>query len=334
MSPVIPTRKLFRALWLLALINVVGVGGYMYFENYSFEDALYMTIQTVSTVGFNEVQPFTGGGKYFTIFLILTSFGTFAYGASIIVQIVFDGSLASYYKYYRVQGKIDKLENHVIICGFGRNGKQVARKLKAYKQSFVVVDLLEERMSDFDPGNMLYLIGNASSDDVLERAGVHRAKAVVASLATDADNLFVVVTAKQLNPSLNIVARANEETSKGKLIAAGATSTVMPNEVGGSHMADNLKSPDVVEFIDHLSVGGSSETNIEEILVNDILAENTQQISDLDIRRTTGCTVIGYKTEDGDFEINPGADVKLTPNSKLFVLGTTDQIKKLQKLFS
>ena len=334
MRPTLQTRKLFRALWLLALINIVGVLGYMYFEDYSFEDALYMTIQTVSTVGFNEVQPFTGGGKYFTIFLILTSFGTFAYGASIIVQLVFDGSLASYYKYYRVQGKIDKLENHVIICGFGRNGKQVARKLQAYKQPFVVVDLQEEKMSSFDPGNLLYLVGNASADEILKQAGIGRAKALVAALHQDADNLFVVVTANQMNPGLYMVSRANEESSKTKLVAAGASSTVMPNEVGGAHMADHLMSPDVVEFIDHLSVGGSSQTNIEEILVNDILAENTQQISDLDIRKTTGCTVIGYKTENGQYVINPGADVKLTPNSKLFVLGTTDQIVKLQLLFS
>lgn len=328
-------RKLTNALWLLLFINLTGIVGYMFLENYSFEDALYMTVQSVSTVGFNEVQPFTGYGKYFTSFLILLSFGTFAYGASVIVQMVFDGSLSSYFKYFRVQKKIDQLKDHVIICGFGRNGVQAAKKLTAHKQPFVVVEVNEEKIktSGYNLEDLLYVIGDASFNEVLEKAGVKRAKALISALHQDAENLFVVVTAKQQNPSLKIVSRVNVQSSKSKLLAAGASSTVMPNEVGGTHMADNIMSPDVVEFIDYLSVGGSSETNIEEIWVNDIMGTNAQNIGDLDIRRSTGCNVIGYKTSEGQYVINPGAEFKLTPNSKLFVLGTTEQIKKLQSIF-
>ena len=321
-------------MYILVGILVFGIVGYMVIEGYSLGEAFYMTIQTVSTVGFNEVQPFRSWGREFTGILIILSFGTFAYGISEMSQLILSGKLKEYIKYKSVEKKIDELEGHIIICGFGRNGLQAANTLKAYKEEFVIIEQ--------DPGRLdreLYggipLLGDATSDEVLQKAGVKKAKALISSLHDDADNVFVVITARQWNPDLNIVSRANEESTGKKLLAAGANSTVMPNRVGGQHLAHTLIKPDIVQFLDHLSVGGLSATNIEEILVNEIPSNlQAHNIQELEIRKQTGCTVIGYKPEGDDYIVNPGAELELKKNSKLFVLGNEEQIAKLKELFN
>jgi voltage-gated potassium channel len=332
-----PLRALRKLIYIVFGIVAFGTSGYMMLESYTFIDALYMTIQTVSTVGFNEVREFTGYGKEFTIFLIVSSFGTFAFGISQLTQIIIDGSLQTYLKTILVQNKIDQLSNHVIICGFGRNGKQAAKKIAAYKQAFIVIDKIlaniEEGKKEFP--DLLYIHGDATHDDILELARIGEARALISALHNDADNLFVVVSARQMNPKMRIVSRANENSTEKKLISAGANYTVSPNLVGGSHLAHNLMKPDVVEFLERIDIGGNSTSYIEEVLVNDLpeIKKDTH-IRDLEIRQLTGCNIIGYKSQDGDFVINPGADLVLQPNSKLFVLGDDSQITRLKKFIN
>ncbi len=330
-----PLRALRKIIYLITGTVAVGTIGYMVLENYNFVDALYMTVQTVSTVGFNEVHPFRGYGQEFTIFLIIISFGTFAYGISQITQLVLDGSLQNHLKTVRVQKQIDQLEGHVIICGYGRNGQQAAEKIIAYKQPFIVIDQNVDElrsMKKLNP-NLLYIEGDATQDEMLVAAGISKASALISALHNDADNLFVVVSAKQLNPNMRIVSRANHASTEKKLLAAGADYTVSPNIVGGSHLAHNLMKPDVVEFLDHIDIAGVSSSYIEEVLLSDLTKGNKEhQIIDLDIRKRTGCNVIGIKTVNGDFVINPGSDLVLKPNSKLFVLGDDEQIEKLRAL--
>ncbi len=332
-----PLRALRILIYLLVAILVFGTVGYLLIEDYLLIDAFYMTVQTVATVGAYPQHTFTTSGKLFTIILIFLSFGTFAYAISQLTQIVLDGSLQKYLKNVRVQNEIDKLQNHVIICGFGRNGKQAASKIKAYKQPFIVIDT---NLANIQEGlklwpNLLYIHGDATQDAELEAAGITRASALISALHDDSDNLFVVVSARQFNPKMRIVSRANTSSTEKKLIAAGANYTVSPNLVGGSHLAHNLMKPDVVEFLDRIDIGGISSSYIEEVLLSDLPEiKRGSHIRDLEIRQLTGCTIIGYKNQEGDFVINPSSDLVLMPNSKLFVLGDDAQIEKLRKFIN
>lgn len=307
----------------------------MFLEDFTFLEALYQTVITVSTVGFGEVHSFDGIGKLFTIILIVTSIGTFAFGFTRIAQLILDGSLQSHFKFVRVKEKINRLDNHIIICGYGRNGKQAAAKIKAYNEPFVVIDSSLEHLEEGarTHPDLLYLQGDATQDEVLEAAGVVRAKALISALHDDADNLFVVVSSRQLNKEMRIVSRANQESTERKLIAAGANYTVSPNLVGGAHLAQNLMKPDIVEFLDLIDVGGLSAQNIEEILVSDLPdSAEANMLKDLDIRRRTGCNIIGFKDISGEYVINPDPEHELKSNSKLFVLGNEEQINHLRKL--
>ena len=232
---------------------------------------------------------------------------------------------------------MEKLKNHTIVCGLGRNGRQVVSKLKAYGVQVVVLELNEERANRYreELVGVLVLIGDATNDEILEKANIEHANSLVAALASDTDNLFVVISARQLNPKLIIGARANTESTEKKLLAAGANYTVSPNLVGGSHLAHNLMNPGVMNFLDHLSVGGSSATNIEEIVVDELPEEMSNcNIKDLKIRQQTGCTVIGYVDESGELVVNPSPDFKVAPHAKLYVLGNDEQIRAFRNWFN
>lgn len=330
----------FRSLrkFLIIIFGIVGFGvlGFMLIEDYSFRDAIYMTVQVVSTVGFNEVQQFQSWGQEFTSVLIILSFGTFAFAISQLSQIIISGNLNGYLKFKNVQKEMGKLDQHVIICGYGRNGKQAAQTLSAYDQPFVVIETNLERIKEIKAeGSIHYIEGDATDDDILKRAKIDSARALISSLHNDADNIFVVISARQLNPKLQITSRANEENTGKKLLAAGANATVMPNKVGGGHMAHMIMKPSVVDFLDHLSVGGLSATNIEEIQVDQLPDSfDAKTIEDLQIRKMTGCTVVGMKSYSKHMVINPPVDAKLTKDSVVFVLGNSDQIEKLKELFS
>jgi voltage-gated potassium channel len=330
-----PFSSLRKIIYVLSGILVFGTVGYMFLEDFTFLEALYQTVITVSTVGFGEVHSFDGIGKLFTIMLIVLSIGTFAFGFTYIAQLVLDGSLQSHFKFVRLKEKINKLDGHIIICGYGRNGKQAAAKIMAYDEPFVVIDSDIEHLEEgvrANP-NLLYLQGDATQDEVLKAAGVERAKALISALHDDADNLFVVVSARQLNRNMRIVSRANQESTERKLLAAGANYTVSPNLVGGAHLAQNLMKPDIVEFLDLIDVGGLSAQNIEEILVSDLPdSSEANMLKDLDIRRRTGCNIIGFKDVHGEYVINPDPEHQLKSNSKLFVLGNEEQINKLRAL--
>ena len=333
-----PLRSLRKIIYFIIAILVLGTFGYVFLEDYTILEALYQTVITVSTVGFSEVRPFDEAGKAFTIILIVSSIGIFAFGFTRLSQIILDGSLQSYFKFVRVKASIEKLEGHIIICGFGRNGKQAVRKIKAYKEPFVVIDKDEDSINSYRAlyPDLLFVLGDSTEDDVLEAAGIRKAKALIAALHNDADNLFVVVSARQINKNLRIVSRANTESAEKKLQAAGADYTVSPNLVGGAHLAHNLMKPDVVSFLEHIDVGGLSASYIEEVSVNleDKKAAQASRMSELEIRKRTGCNVIGFKSADGEFIVNPSPEMELPPNSKIFALGNDEQIQRLRELFN
>ncbi len=326
--------RIHKTLFLVFAIILLGVAGYMILSDYSFVDALYMTVITITTVGFGEVQPFTPEEKIFTVFLILTSITVFGYAVSTFSEYLVSGKLFEQFKHRKVEKKIKSLKGHTIVCGFGRNGKQAILKLKNYNQQFVVVEKDKEIAAELDVNNLLNIQGDATLDETLLRAGIKNAATLITALPSDADNLFLVLTANQLNSTCKIISRASNESSYAKLKIAGASNVIMPDKLGGDHMASLVVTPDVIEFVDRLTIEGETTANLEEIAVDDLPKKYINKtILDLDLRRETGCTVIGIRTPDRDYIINPEAETALINGSSLIVLGRPEQIVKLRELF-
>lgn len=324
--------KIYYPFILLFVLILAGIAGYMTLEGYSFFDAAYMTIITISTVGFAELEELSRPGRAFTMGLILTSFGTFAFAISEITRFVVDGELEQYVYQRRVLHRIAKLKGHTIVCGYGRNGRQAVRTLRDYGESVVLIEADQERQPriDSDEG-ILYIIGNATHDKVLLDAGIKDAKALISTLPKDADNLFVTLSARVLNPEMKIISRASEENSDSKLRHAGVNNVIMPDKVGGAHMAQLVMKPDVVEFMDLLTGQASAKVHLEEINTNDLPNEYFgKTISDLDVRAKFGANIIGFKTAGGSYLFNPPANAKLEKNTKLFVLGDRNQISEMK----
>ena len=323
-------------LYLLVAITLLGTIGYRIICHYSYVDAFYMTIITIATVGFEEVHPLDMWGKIFTALLVMISFGIFAYSISAVTRFVFDGEFNQLFKYRKLNASIQNLNQHVIICGYGRNGRQAAQVLKRHKQRFVVIEknteLTQTMMHKYSD---LVMNADATLDDVLLKAGILRAKALVTTLPIDADNLFIVLTARNLNPGLTIISRASEDNSDTKLKIAGANNVIMPDKVGGAHMASLVMKPDVIEFIDYIVGQEGDAVNMEEITFENIPEQlRHKTLRDLEIRNKSGANIIGFKTAAGEYIINPDADTRIIPAAKIFVLGTSDQIQKLKALLS
>jgi voltage-gated potassium channel len=326
--------KIYKIIVLVVSIITVGTTGYMWLSNYSFVDALYMTVITVTTVGFGEVKPFTPEEKIFTIFLILTSITVFGFAVSAFSEFLVSGKLFDHFKHKRVEKQINKLVGHTIVCGYGRNGKQAIAKLKNYGKQYVVIEKSKVLIEKLDLEGVLNVEGDSTTDEFLLKAGILKASNLITALPSDADNLFVVLSARQLNKGCKIISRASKETSYSKLKIAGADNVIMPDKLGGDHMASLVVTPDVIEFVDRLTIEGETTANLEEIDVDELPKIYLgKTILDLDLRKKTGCTVIGLRNPDKDYIINPEADSILIKGSHLIVLGRPEQIIKLRELF-
>ncbi|MXV38740.1 potassium channel protein [Flavobacteriaceae bacterium Ap0902] len=328
--------KITIVFFILLIFLGLGTLGYILIEDFTFVDALYMSVITLSTVGFGEVNQLSEAGRLFTIFLILSGVGLIAYAASIFAEELVSGKIVNYYKKRNVENKVKKIDEHVIICGFGRNGRQAARKLKTYNKPFIVV---EHQVKELDPTHgikdVIFVNGDATNDDVLERAQIRKATALISALPSDADNLFIVLTARQINPKLKIISRASNRTSMRKLKIAGADNVIMPDKIGGEHMASLIVTPDLIEFLDKISVDSSRHINMIEVSVEDLPKEFLgKNIRQLNLRSNTGCTIIGLKDNNGDYQINPEYYTVLEPGMHFIVLGRPEQINKLNQLYS
>lgn len=299
-------------------------------EGWTLLDSFYMTIQTISTVGFNEVHHLSDAGKLFTSLLIISSFGTFAYAVTAITSYVVGGEYKQYFEDFKSLKAVEKMENHTIVCGYGRVGKQAAHDLRFYKKSFVVVERSTEITDDPQYKEIPFIKGDSTDDQVLILANIKSATSLITALPKDADNLFVVLSARELNPKLKIISRASSYSSMRKLRIAGADNVIMPDTVGGAHMASLVVTPDMMEFMDLIKVSGKAAVNLEEITFQDLpQAYKNLTIGELEEYTKSGCNVIGFRTDDGEYTINPENDTKITPNSKMFVLGNPEQIEKL-----
>ncbi len=312
---------------------MVGVLGFRFISSYSWLDAFYMTIITVATVGFGEVRPLDANAKIFTALLIISSVVIFSFAISVITEYILSRNSLELLKKKKVKNQISNLSSHVIVCGYGRNGMQAAERLTAYNRPFIVIERDKETIEKYED-EVLFVEGDANEDTVLLEAGVDRASYLIAALPDDADNLFVVLSARQLNTSLFIISRASKITSQKKLLLGGANKVIMPDKIGGDHMASLVVIPDLITFMDKLSMEGEHTTNLEEVAIEDFSDQvDCNSLRDLDLRRKTGCTIIGYIEPNGNYIINPEADLQLKPNSKVIVLGRPEQIRKLNEMF-
>jgi voltage-gated potassium channel len=321
-------RRLAFALAALASVVVAGTVGYLLF-GFGLLDALYQTVTTVTTVGFREVQPLTTGGKIFTIALIVVGVGTALYTLGVIIETLLEGQLPEVFGRRRMERKITGMSEHIVVCGWGRVGRAIARDLAAMGTDPVVVDKDSIRIE-----NVPYpaVLGDATDDDVLERAGVRRARALVAALDTDAGNLFVTLSARALRPELFIVARVRLEENEDKLRRAGADRVVNPQSIGGARMAAFVLQPHVTEFVDVVMHDRDIEFRLEEIPVLEGSPIEGCSIREAHVRDRTGALVLALRDQNGTFATNPPPETVVHADQVIIAIGTPGDLEKLQRL--
>ncbi len=344
----IPVRSAFRR-WLLSYSSYLslrlavvlffasvflGALGFVLIEGYSYLDAVYMSVITLSTVGFGEVEgPLSDAGKLYTSLLIVYNLAVYTYAISAFTYFVSNGNFFKNMTEKLVQKRIDKLSGHVVVCGYGRFGKEVVSQFEQHKIPFVVVELRTEAIEELlrEREEYLYVNGDATHDDDLIKAGIKRAHAMVTVLPNDTDNLFTVLTARQLNPALKIVSRATDPRTQRKLHLAGADHIIMPEQVGGFYMATLVSKPGAIEFFSFVNNHFDADIGLEELRYEDLPDScRAKSIRELHLRKMSGANIIAYRSPGGSYEVNPSPDLVLEPGSSFVLLGSKEQLEKLR----
>ncbi len=324
-------KKLFLALALIIIVIAFGTAGYQLIEGWNFLDALYMTIITLTTVGYREVHELSSRGMIFTIVLLMVGVGTFLYALSAGAKIILEGELQELFGRKRLEKKIKELKGHYIVCGYGRMGKIICRELKAKNVPFVAIerngDFLNNRLDDF-----LGISGDATNDDILREAGIERAKGLISVLPNDALNLYVVLSARELNPDLHIVARAGEEGSENKLLRAGADKVVSPYHIGGLRIAHTILRPAVVDFIEFATKTGNLELQMEEVTIPEGSSMADKSLDQCGIGRELGIIIVGIKRHTGEMRFNPTSRSTIKVGDTLIALGEISKLKVLENM--
>ena len=330
----ITVRRFLLILSILMLLVIFSTVGIMLIEKWSFLDALWHTIITISTVGYGEVHPLSTAGKIFTMVVIVIAFAVFAYGASTVASMLFEGELKKIFVIKRMEKMASRLKDHTIVCGLGRTGLAAIKELWREKVPFVVIEKDEERIEEAREKypNLIYIHGDATQDETLIKAGVKSAANLIVATANDADNLFITLSAKNLNPKIRIVTRANREENVLKLKRAGATEVILPNVIGGLRMASLAIRPSVVSFLDIVTHHGEIDLRLEEVNVPKGSPFHGKLLKELEIPKKTGVIVIGVRREDGSFILNPTSTTMVLEGDSLIIIGTREQAEKLKKL--
>jgi len=317
------TRKAF----LLVLgILLFGVAGYILIEDYTLLEAVYMTVITMSTVGFSEVRPLSDHGRIFTMILILSSLSVFTYFITIFSKFILDGDFINQYRKYKMLQKISSLQNHVIICGFGRNGREAAAVLISSGVDVIVIEEKSNKTESYDP-RIIMVDGDATKDELLVQCNIANAKSIITTLPNDADNVYVALAARELNSVITIISRASNDVSVKKLKTAGANNIIMPDKLGGAQMATLVLSPDIKELLDIMSIQNNEEFSIKEFIVPREL-----NLAELNIRRKTGSTILAIKNKQMDYVLNPILNVPILEGEKVIAMGNKKQLADLGEL--
>ncbi|WP_067537067.1 potassium channel family protein [Nocardia crassostreae] len=317
-----PLRRLSRVVVAFVCVVLAGTAGYVLL-GFGVLDALYQTVTTITTVGFREVHPLSPVGQVFTMALILVGAGTVFYMFGLLLEALIEGHLRKYLERRRMDRRIDRMRGHVIVCGWGRVGRSTAQYLHSLGETIVVIDKDPQRLRDIE---FPHILGDVTDDSVLAAAGIEHARALIAALDSDADNVYVTLSSRALRADLAIVARARTESSKAKLVRAGANRAVNPQLIGGRRMAAFALQPNVAEFLDVVMHEDTLEYRIEEIPIGTRSSLAGHSLTDTDLRRTTGALVLALRTPDGRFVTNPTDETQLHLDTILIVLGTPTQL--------
>jgi voltage-gated potassium channel len=317
-----PFRKLYISLALILLVTAAGVVGFVVIEGYGPLDALYMTVITISTVGYQEVKPLSPAGKVFDMVLIVINLGLFTYFISTFTRYFIDGEFRTHLKHINMERSIDALRGHTILCGYGRNGRAAAETLGLSNADFVVIEksLRGQQIKH-------HIEGDATNEETLIAAGIHHAAALITTLPIDAENLYIVLSARQLNANLKIISRASDDQAVRKMKIAGADNVIMPDRIGGAHMATLVLNPDLKEFMDMLSAQGFDGTTVEEMEIM-----KKVQLQELDTWRSTGANILAIKKGNSQYIMNPAHDVQVSTGDRLIAMGNREQIAALKDL--
>ena len=315
---------------LIFLIISGGTLGYVFLEGWNLFDSFYMTIITLTTVGFGEVHPLSHVGKMFTIALIVGGVGAVFYGLSTGAKFMLEGEFEEIFGRKRLEKKIKELKDHFVVCGYGRMGRIICRELREKEISFVVIEKMPEKL--LDGQDLLLVEGDATKDEVLKEVGIDRAKGLISVLPSDAENLYVVLSARGLNPTLTIVARAGDEGSEQKLLRAGADRVVSPYHIGGLRIAHTVLKPAVVDFIEFATKSGNIDLQMEEITIQEKSGLVGLTLDDSGIGRDLGIIVVAIKEGSGEMSFNPTYKTAIKAGDTLIALGEISKLKALEDM--
>ena len=329
------SRHFIISALLLLFIIAFGALGYMVIEGWNLIDSLYMAIITITTVGFGEVHSISELGRLYTIVLIFVGGGFFVYGAGLVVQFFVEGSIKKILGRRRLEKRISRMKDHYIVCGYGRIGKVLVHNLKAQRSlKIVAVENNPELVEEMEEDNVLYISGDATSEAVLLKAGIKKAKVIVAALATDAFNVFLVLTARQLNPDIFIFARTSCKESESKLRAAGAHIVESPYEIGAMSMAQRILRPTVTSFLELAFASGNKDIQMEEIPVNSRSELVDIKLKDSGIRQRFNLILIAIKKEDGRMMFNPSHESAFRTGDTVIAVGNDENLIRFGKVLN
>lgn len=327
-------RRLVIAVGLFVLSLVVGIAGFMWIEDHSFVNALYMSVITIGTVGFTEVKEMSEAGRIFTSIYILLNLGLLAYVVSVVSSYVFEGKLQSLFKSYRSGMEISQLKNHVIVCGYGRNGSRACEELQKSGESFVIIDN-DPEVHNIIPSSMKWFVGDATADEHLKVVGIERAAVIIITTPSDAANVFITLTARHLNEKIRIIARASSKETESKLYRAGANKVIMPDALGGMFMAQLVTKPIVIEFLDLMNGVSGTSYHLEEVGYENLKPEfKDKTLKELNIPTVSGVTVLGVKDNVKGIIPGPSASTFIGVDDHLIVLGSDAQLKIFMEHFT
>ena len=328
------SRNIIRALIMLGLVLLVGTAGYVVIEGWQILDAIYMTVITITTVGYGEVRTVSPTGRVFTLALICMGMGIIAYTLGMVAQVMVEFQVRSILGRRKLGLKIKSIKNHYILCGYGRIGRIISQELKASRIPLLVIDSNPDSKQGLEQQDIPYIIDDATSEDVLIEAGIERAKGLISVVLSDADNLFITMTARGLNPGLFILARAEEEQSHKKLLRAGANRVVLPYLIGGQKMAHTITKPPVTDFLELTVHDKNIELEMGELLVKDRSSLKGVTLADSGIRQEMNVIILAIRKEDGEMAFNPSSETRIETGDTLIALGPDTDLKKLSGILS
>ncbi|MDJ0818584.1 MAG: potassium channel protein [Desulfobacterales bacterium] len=328
------SANLLLTILLAVILVAIGTAGYMLIEDWPMLDSVYMTVITLSTIGYGEVNPVSQPGRIFTLILIVMGVGFFLYVIGNVVQFLVEGRIRLILGRHKLDKQINQLNNHYIICGYGRMGRAFCRYLIQRGLKFVVLEKSDERVPVMNTDHVLYVTGEATVEENLLKAGIKRASNLIATLGTDADNVLLVLLAKGLNPGLYVVARASQNASKKPLDTAGADVVVSPYDVGARRIAHAILRPNVIRFLEYAFADESTDIHIEELPVSENSRLVGVSLKDSGIRHLHNLNILSIIEEDGDMLFNPSADTKLRAGESVIAVGTMRDLKRMEELLN